>query len=86
MHAILLGQSNCVELKRVSQRPKKKVQKFEDTALEALGFLAKAWTAEIKEWLTCSPSEARSLGEESGASTLARVALMDEAAAIYDTV
>jgi len=70
----------------VSQQSKKKVHKFEDKALEALGFLAKAWTAEIKEWLTCSPAEARSLGEESGASTLARIALLDEAAAIYDTV
>lgn len=70
----------------MSQNSKKKVHRFEDTALEALGFLAKAWTAEIKEWLTCSPSEARSLGEESGASTLARIALMDEAAAVYDSV
>lgn len=64
----------------------RKVHKFEDKALEALGYLAKAWTAEIKEWLTCTPAEARSLSEESGASTLARVALLDEAAAIYDTV
>ncbi|MBX9686289.1 MAG: hypothetical protein K2X27_06275 [Candidatus Obscuribacterales bacterium] len=66
--------------------PERKVHKFEDKAIEALGLLAKAWTVEIKEWLTCSPSEARSLGEESGASTLARVALLDEAAAIYDTI
>lgn len=65
---------------------KRKVHKFEDKALEALGFLAKAWTAEIKEWLTCSPAEARSLSEESGASTFARVALLDEAAAIYDSI
>ena len=69
----------------MSQQPKK-LHRFEDKALEALGFLAKAWTAEIKEWLTCSPAEARSLGEESGASTLARIAMLDEAAAIYDTV
>ena len=70
----------------VSQQRQRKVHKFEDKALEALGFLAKAWTAEIKEWLTCSPAEARSLSEESGASALALVALMDEAAAIYDSI
>lgn len=64
----------------------RKIHRFEDKALEALGIIAKAWTAEIKEWLTCSPLEARSLGEASGASTLARVALFDEAAAIYDTL
>ncbi|MBX9722577.1 MAG: hypothetical protein K2X81_14355 [Candidatus Obscuribacterales bacterium] len=70
----------------MSQQPERKVHRFEDKALEALGLLAKAWTIEIKEWLTCTPSEARSLGEESGASALARVALMDDAAAIYDTL
>lgn len=64
----------------------RKIHKFEDKALEAIGFLAKAWTLEIKEWLTCSPVEARSLSEASGSSTFARIALLDEAAAIYDTL
>jgi hypothetical protein len=70
---------------KVSQQ-ERKVHRFEDKALEAIGLLAKAWTAEIKEWLTCSPAEARTLSEESGASTFARVALLDEAAAVYDTI
>jgi hypothetical protein len=64
----------------------RKIQRFEETALEAVGLLAKAWTVELKEWLTCSPVEARSLGEASGACTFARVALFDEAAVVYDTL
>lgn len=67
-------------------KQERKVHKFEDKAFEAISLLAKAWTAEIKEWLTCSPAEARTLSEESGTSTFARVALLDEAAAIYDSV
>ena len=73
-----------MEFEYVSQD--RKIQRFEETALEAVGLLAKAWTQEIKDWLTCSPLEARSLGEASGASTFARVALLDEAAVIYDTL
>lgn len=64
----------------------RKVHKFEEKAIEALGLLAKAWTAEIKDWLTCSPAEARTLGEASGASTLARVAFTDDAGAVYDSL
>lgn len=67
-------------------RKERKIHRFEDKALEALGLLAKAWTEEIKDWLTCSPTEARTLSESSGASTLARVAMLDEAGAIYDQV
>lgn len=68
----------------MGQKKNKKLKSFEDTAFEAISLLAKAWTAEIKEWLTCSPAEARSLSAESGASTLARLSLMDDAAAVYD--
>ncbi|MBY0356488.1 MAG: hypothetical protein K2W82_00690 [Candidatus Obscuribacterales bacterium] len=69
----------------MSKQPQRKVHKFEDKALEAIGLLAKAWTEEIKDWLTCSPSEARSLSEASGTSTLAR-AFNDDAATVYDTL
>lgn len=70
----------------MSKQPQRKIHKFEDKALEAIGLLAKAWTAEIKDWLTCSPAEARTLSEVSGASTLARVAFTDDAGAVYDTL
>ncbi|MBY0549014.1 MAG: hypothetical protein K2W95_17205 [Candidatus Obscuribacterales bacterium] len=71
----------------MDKSPERKVHNFEEKAFEALSLLAVAWAREIKDWVTCSASEAKRLSEESGTKALARVALFDDpAASVYDTV